>query len=134
MISEGIADRDHRLSQHQIGACTDLNSVEALDTLGREEGFLVAVVLLTDRAMFLEQRFCPNCVPAHDLVGKTDAHDIDLSAVWEELQDDIPGNFITGEDHFTPAGNARMGTALAESLQTWDQLVERASPEGAPSP
>lgn len=111
-----------------------VESIQALQALGREQGFLVAVVLLTDRSMFLEQRFCPNCVPAHDLVGKTDAHVIDLSAVWEDLQGDIPGNFITGEDHFTPAGNARMGAALAEALQGWDELSERARSRGGSAP
>jgi len=103
-----------------------VSSIQELQVLGREKGFLVAVVLLTDRSMFLEQRFCSDCTPAHDLVSKTDAHVIDLGPVWEELQGDIGANFITGEDHFTTTGNQQVGAALAKELQSWDALQQRA--------
>ncbi len=103
-----------------------VESLTQLQKLGASEDFLVGVVLLTDRSMFLEQRFCPNCTPAHDLVGKTPVKVVDLGPVWDSLQDDIPGNFILGEDHFTAQGNQHMGTALTQNLLAWPEFMTRA--------
>jgi lysophospholipase L1-like esterase len=111
-----------------------VDSLNQLQQLARTEGFLAGVVLLTDRSMFLEQRFCPNCTPAHDLVGETALKVFDLGPVWKELQDDIPGNFIVGEDHFTAAGNSQIGAALARKLLVWPEFIESAQRVGGTVP
>ncbi len=95
--------------------------------LGAERGFLVGVVLLTNRATYQDTRLCRGCTPPHDLLGETPAHVIDMSAVWEELQADIPAHFIAGDDHLNAVGNERMGTGLAASLQSWPEFTARAA-------
>jgi hypothetical protein len=103
-----------------------VDSLSGLQQLAEDGGFLAATVLLTDRAMFLEQRFCPNCTPAHDLVGDTGLRVFNLGPTWAELQDDIPGNFIIGEDHFTEQGNRAVGTEIAKELLRWPEFIESA--------
>lgn len=103
-----------------------VDSLSGLQQLAEDGKFLAATVLLTDRSMFLEQRFCPGCTPAHDLVGQTTLKVFDLGPTWAELQDDIPGNFIIGEDHFTVQGNQAVGGELAKQLLGWPEFIESA--------
>ena len=108
-----------------------VDSLNTLQAMAESEGFLAGTVLLTDRSMFLEQRFCPGCTPAHDLVGQTSIRVFDLGPTWAELQDDIPGNFIIGEDHFTEQGNRRIGSALTSALLKWPEFSASAGRAGA---
>lgn len=103
-----------------------IDSLSGLQQLAEDEQFLAATVLLTDRSMFLEQRFCPSCTPAHDLVGETRLKVFDLGPTWAGLQDDIPGNFIIGEDHFTEQGNRAVGGELANELLRWPEFLKSA--------
>ncbi len=102
-------------------------SLRELSTLGRERDFLTAVVLLTDRNMFLQSRYCQGCEAAHDLVPGTGVHVIDMSQVWTMLQEDIGANFIPGDDHLSVAGNQLMGAALGQALRSWPALRQRAT-------
>jgi hypothetical protein len=100
-------------------------ALQELARLGRENGFLPAAVLLTDRSQYLQSRHCQGCRPAHDLVEGTGVHVIDLSATWDGLQDDVAGNFIPGDDHFSAAGSVIVGRDLGEALLAWPELKER---------
>jgi len=108
-----------------------VSALNSLQTMGDREGFLTGVILLTDRSMFLEQHFCPNCTPAHDLVGQSPIKVFDLGPVWQDLQGDIPRNFIIGEDHFTAEGNSQVGTAITRELLAWPEFQESARRVGA---
>ncbi len=102
-----------------------VDSLKQLKALGEKEGFLVAAVLLTDRDMYLDSHLCRNCEIPHDLVGQAGVHVLDMSPVWLQLQRDIAGNFIPGEDHLSVAGNELMGKALAGALASWPELRTR---------
>lgn len=102
-----------------------VDSLKQLAELGEAEGFLVAVVLLTDRDMYLDSHLCRGCEIPHDLVGQAGVHVLDMSPVWLQLQTDIEGNFIPGEDHLSVAGNRLMGQALAGALASWPALRTR---------
>ena len=93
--------------------------------LGRNNDFLPAVVLLTNRSQFVQSRYCQGCRPAHDLVEGTGVHVIDLSETWDRLQDDLGANFIPGDDHFSAAGSAAVGRDLGEALLEWPELAQR---------
>jgi len=87
--------------------------------LGAERGFEVAVVLLTNRDTYEDTRFCDGCPAPHDLLRDTAAHVMDMTEVWEVMQEDIPRYFIRGDDHLNAAGNQLMGEALADKLMRW---------------
>jgi hypothetical protein len=97
-----------------------------LAELGRANDFLTAVVLLTDRVMFVHSSYCQGCPPAHDLVPGTGVHVVDMSAAWQLLQDDVAGSFIPGDDHLSVTGNALMGESLGRALADWAPLRARA--------
>ncbi|MCO4771374.1 MAG: SGNH/GDSL hydrolase family protein [Deltaproteobacteria bacterium] len=95
--------------------------------LARAGDFLFAVVLLTDRDMFTESRYCRGCAAPHDLMDGLDAHVIDLSSTWERLQEDKGTNYIFGEGHFSVEGSLVVGTAIAEQLRVWPAFAKRAA-------
>ena len=97
-----------------------VSSLRELKSLGDARGFRVAVVLLTDRDMYIDSHLCRGCEVPHDLVGQTGLHVIDMSPVWKTLQLDIPRNFIPGEDHLSVAGNELMGRSLGGALASWN--------------
>jgi len=111
-----------------------VQSIDELQTLAEEEGFLTAVVLLTDRSMFLEDRFCSGCTPAHDLVGQSRIKVFNLGPLWQSLQADIPTNFIIGEDHFTPTGNAQVANKISDELRQWTEFQQSVDRVGAVGP
>ena len=84
-----------------------------------------AAVLLTDKQMFIQSAYCQGCQPAHDLVDGTGVHVIDMGPVWRSLQEDMAGNFIQGDDHFSVAGNRTVGESLAQALSSWPELRAR---------
>ncbi len=102
-----------------------VESLGRLKALGEEDGFLVAVVLLTDRAMYLDSHLCRGCEVPHDLVGQTGLHVVDMTPVWTALQTDIPLYFIPGEDHLSVDGNVLMGRSLGGALAAWPELAAR---------
>jgi len=85
--------------------------------LAEQHGFLFVVVLLTDASMFTDSRHCQGCAAPHALMTGSPVTTLDMSDSWRALQRDIDANFIAGEGHFTVAGNALMGAAIAERLQ-----------------
>ncbi len=95
-------------------------------TLAREHGFLFGVVLLTDRTMFTDSRYCRGCSAPHDLLQKLDARVLDMSGTWLRLQEEIRDNYIFGEGHLSVTGSEVMGSALAEELRTWPEFARRA--------
>jgi hypothetical protein len=97
-----------------------VGAVRRAHQLADEGGFVLAVVLLTDRAMFLESRYCRGCAAPHDLLAGSPVRVIDMSEVWLSLQRDIAANFIPGDDHLSVAGNLRMGEAIGAALLDWD--------------
>lgn len=98
-------------------------AVDRLAQLGRDRGFRPVVVLLTDRDMYRQSRYCDGCTPPHDLLSGASTPVLDLSAVWVRLQEDIPRHFIAGEDHLSVDGNLMMGEALARALLAWPGLA-----------
>jgi len=100
-------------------------SLRELAAMGREHDFLTAAVLLTDKQMFIQSAYCQGCQPAHDLVDGTGVHVIDMGPVWRSLQEDMAGNFIQGDDHFSVAGNRTVGESLAQALSSWPELRAR---------
>lgn len=103
-------------------------AVDRLAFLAKERGFHAAVVLLTDRAMYEQSRYCDRCTPPHDLVAGSEVPIIDLSEHWALLQQDIPRYFITGEDHLSVEGNRRMGEAVGRALLAWPSLGSAGRP------
>ena len=100
--------------------------------LDAREDSTVGVVLLTDREMFLEDRYCPGCTPAHDLLEGSQVKRFDLGDSWKDMQGDIPRFFIIGDDHLSPEGNRLVGRTLAEQLAGWQSLRERVSQTNQP--
>jgi hypothetical protein len=102
-----------------------VESLGTLKALAEEEDFLVAVVLLTDRDMYIDSHLCRGCEIPHDLVGQTGLHVVDMTPVWKTLQLDIPQYFIPGEDHLSVDGNILMGRSLGGALAGWEELRGR---------
>lgn len=102
-----------------------VESLGELKALGEERDFLVAVVLLTDRDMYVDSHLCRGCEVPHDLVAETGLHVIDMTPVWKTLQLDIPRYFIPGEDHLSVDGNVLMGRSLGGALAAWPELTAR---------
>ena len=113
--------------EERLGSPSDRfrSALQELAELGREHGFLPAVVLLTNRGQFVQSRHCQGCRPAHDLVEGTGVHAIDLSSTWNRLQDDAERNFIPGDDHFSLEGSLQVGRDLGEALLAWEELKRR---------
>lgn len=107
-------------------------AISDLEELGREQDFLVGVVLLTDREMFLEDRYCPGCTPAHDLLEGSQVKRFDLGGTWRDMQEDIPRFFIIGDDHLGSEGNRLVGRTLAEQLSSWQALRDRVAQTNQP--
>ena len=118
-VEPGTAERLGTPAERFRAAMTELAR------LGREHDFLAAAVLLTDKQMFINSAYCQGCQPAHDLVEGTGVHVIDMGPVWRRLQEDMGGNFIQGDDHFSVAGNQTVGRALAQALGDWPELQAR---------
>jgi lysophospholipase L1-like esterase len=104
-------------------------AVAELAALAQRNGFLPAVVILTDRETFAQSSYCRSCEAPHDLVKDSGLFVADMSATWRELQKDIPGNFIPRDDHLSVAGNELMGDAIAAKLLAWPELRGRAGVE-----
>ncbi|MCP4868637.1 MAG: SGNH/GDSL hydrolase family protein [Proteobacteria bacterium] len=94
-------------------------SMKELVALGAEHGFKPAAVMLTDRSQYRESQWCQDCPVAHDLMGETGIHMVDMGPAWALLQKDVGANFIAGDDHFTVAGNRAVGEALGDALAPW---------------
>ncbi len=104
-------------------------ALRAFDELGREHGFLTAVVLITDRQMY--QHRCQGCPIAHDLVQGLPLHVIDMSPAWSMLQRDNARFFIPGEEHFSVEGSQIFGESLGGALAAWPALQRRVAVRGA---
>jgi len=103
-------------------------AVERFDGLTRTEGFLGAVVLLTDREAFSEVADCPGCSAAHDLLEEGSARRIDLTPAYRALKAD-PNGLLPGHEG-TPSvvGHEFLGRQLADALLDWDELRARLGP------
>ncbi len=99
-----------------------VSSLRDLRALADARGFRAAVVLLTDRDMYIDSHLCRGCEVPHDLVAQTGLHVIDMTPVWKTLQLDIPRYFSPGEDHLSVEGNDLMGRSLAGALAGWQEL------------